>query len=290
MSEADIGGVRITSPDRVLARGPSGDLTKRDLAEHYARVAERMLPHAARRPLTLVRCPRGVGADCFFQKHVQDSFPEAIGRVAIEEKEGTASYPTISDRRGLISLAQLAVIEVHINAARVDRLDRPDRVVFDLDPGPGVTFAEVVKAAGDVRAALKRRELASFPLLTGSKGIHVVVPIERRSSWAAAHDFAREVAQQLSAEAPERFVAAAAKSKRERRIFIDWLRNGPSATAVCPWSPRAKPGLPVAMPVSWAELGGVKASDAFDIKSAAARLNADPWGSWQELRQRLRTR
>jgi len=286
MAAMKVHGVSLTSPDKALADG----VTKRDLAEHYARVAERALPHLADRPITLVRCPDGLDGGCFFQKHAQRGAPDALGRVTVEERDGPAEYLYVDDAAGLVALAQLAALEVHVPWARRDRQDRRDRLVFDRDPGPGGAFADGVAAAREVRDRLDADGLRSFPLLTGGSGIHVVVPLARRHAPDAVRGFAKATAARMTEDAPDRYVATVDKDARAGRVFVDYLRNGPGATAIAPYSPRAKSQLPVAVPIRWDELGRVEASAAYPLVALPRRLGAlkgDPWDDWRELRQRL---
>jgi len=223
----DVDGVRLTSPDRVLY--PEQGITKRELAAYCLAVADRMLPHVAGRPVTLVRCPAGRQKSCFYQRHAAAGAWPGIERIEIAGPGPAATYLSIASRQGLIALVQLGVLEIHPWGARADRPDRPDRIVFDLDPGEGVAFADVVAAAHAVRAALTRAGLASFVMTTGGKGLHVVVPIARRAPVKA---FARGVADGLAQEAPDRFLTRVSIAERRGRIFIDTLRNDPSASAV----------------------------------------------------------
>jgi DNA ligase D len=192
--ETTVGGVRLTSPDKVLY--PEQGITKRELAEYYLAVAGRILKHLARRPITMVRCPTGRQKTCFYQRHAGSGVPEEISQIAIEGFDEPYLY--IGDEAGLVALVQMGVLEVHPWNARTDRPDRPDRIVFDLDPGEGLSFADVVEAAHEVRAALDQVGLGSFAKTTGGKGIHVVVPIERTAGWDEAKAFAKALAAALA--------------------------------------------------------------------------------------------
>ena len=281
----EIAGVRISHASRVVF--PDSGLTKGDVAQWYARAAGRLLAYAAERPASLVRCPDGIAGKCFFQKHAGQLPPE-IDTVRLAEKDGTqADYIVINDIKGLVAAAQMGMIELHIWGARRDRLERPDRMVLDLDPDTSVGFAEVRRAARDIRQVLDAAGLASFAMLTGGKGIHVVVPLDRRQGWDALSTVARGVARRLEAAEPDRFVASAPKEKRRNRIFIDWLRNTRGATSVVPFSVRARKGAPVAVPVAWEELDDIGAANAFHIGNAAGRLALDPWSGAEGLRQSL---
>jgi bifunctional non-homologous end joining protein LigD len=273
-----VAGVRVTNPDRVMF--PRQGATKRAIAEYYAEAAELMLPFLSRRPLTLVRCPEGRGEECFFQKHAGASVPDDIQRISIEERSGkTRDYMLVNSRRGLVATAQVGALELHIWGSRSDRLERPERVVFDLDPDESVRFTTVRDAAFELREVLEAAGLQSFALLTGGKGVHVIVPIRRTRPWADVKDFAQGVATRLAEAAPERYVAKASKELRKDRIYLDWLRNERGATAIAPWSPRARPGASIAAPVDWEELDDLSASATFTLDNIAARL-AKARGIW----------
>jgi bifunctional non-homologous end joining protein LigD len=287
---SDPAGGKLTSPDKVLFA--EAGITKAELAAYFSGVAERMLPHVADRPLSLVRCPEGTGEECFFQKHTAKGMPRALLSIPITENDGeVAKYLMIDSPAGLTAAAQIGALELHIWGAHADTVEHPDRMVFDLDPDGDVTFADVRAAARDVRDLLKAAHLTSFPLVTGGKGIHVVVPLDASQSWDEVKTFAKGVAAKLAATEPERFTATMSKAKRKGRIFIDWLRNERGATAIAPYSPRAHGNASVATPVSWAELSGVKAANAFtipDVKLRVAQQKSDPWKGYFALRQRIR--
>jgi bifunctional non-homologous end joining protein LigD len=249
-----------------------------------------MLPHIRNRPLSLVRCPDGAAAQCFFQKHHTRGMPKDLRTVALKESDGKrASYMSIETRAGLVAAAQIGALELHIWGSRADQIERPDRLVFDLDPDEGLPFAEVRLAATVVRALLAGADLESFPLLTGGKGIHVVAPLERRHDWDGVKGFAKAFASKLAEAEPDRFVATMSKARRKGRIFIDWLRNERGATAIAPYSVRAKPHAPVAMPVSWDALAKIERADAFTLPTALAVIekNEDPWKGYFATRQRI---
>ncbi|HUF49721.1 MAG TPA: non-homologous end-joining DNA ligase [Longimicrobiales bacterium] len=284
----DVAGERLTSPDRVLY--PDQGLTKLDLARHYERVAELMLPHIGGRPLTLVRCPSGRQGQCFFQKHLDESAPAAVRRVQVEERDGPAWYGTVDSVAGLVSLVQLGTLEFHTSNARADRLDRPDRFLIDLDPDEGLGWGDVVTAAFEVRDLLAELGLVSFVKTTGGKGLHVVVPLVRRASWDEVKAFSRAVAALLAGAAPDRYTIELAKKKRHGRILLDYLRNTEGATAVEAWSTRARPGAPVAVPIEWDELRDGVRSDSFTVENLPDRLaalRADPWREIGTVRQSL---
>jgi bifunctional non-homologous end joining protein LigD len=271
VKQAMVAGVRISSGERRVYESPP--VTKLKVAQYYAELAERMLPFAGNRPLSLVRCPDGTEGECFFQKHRGEGMPEAIGSVRVREsKGGTKDYICLSDASGLVAAAQFGAIEFHIWGSRADLLERPDRLVFDLDPDEGLGFAAVRKAAMEMRTQLEELGLPSVPMLTGGKGVHVIVPLKRRADWGTVKLFARTFASVVAQHAPERYTATMAKSARKGRIFIDWLRNERGATAVAPYSLRARPGAKVAVPVSWQEFSSIRSAGAVDIKSVRKRL------------------
>lgn len=282
---ATVAGVRISNPDRVLY--PQQGVTKIALARYYEAAAERMLPHVADRLMSLVRCPQGREGSCFYQKHAGEGFPDAILRKEIEEGSGKRnSYLYVRDVEGLVSAVQMGTLEFHIWWSRIDNLEKPDRLVFDLDPDEGLDFSDVKRAAVDMREQLKRLGLNSLAMVTGGKGVHVVVPIARRSPGTDAKHFAEAIARGMAGEEPDRFTATMSKAKRKGRIFIDWLRNERGSTAIAPYSTRARQGAPVAMPVTWNELKNLEAANLFHIEDAARRLDdPDPWaeaGGWRQ--------
>ena len=281
-----IEGVRVTHPDRVLFA--DHNVTKRELIEHYIAVADRMLPHIVDRPISLVRCPQGSGKACFFQKHASDGFPEQFEKVPIREKSGKQDYLYITNVQGLIASVQVGVLELHIWQCHVDDVEKPDRLVFDFDPDEGLDFAAVRSAARDMRARLKKLGLESFPMVTGGKGVHVVAPLTRGHSWDQHKDFAEAMARLMEEEEPERFVANMAKAKRKGRIFVDYLRNQRGATAICPFSTRARKGAHVAVPVSWTALTRLPNAHPAAVGEMAKVLRGkDPWPGYFKLRQKL---
>lgn len=281
-------GVRLTNPDKILY--DEQELTKADLAAYYLTVREFILPHIEKRPLTLVRCPEGSSKKCFYQKHPKAAVPEAMGTIEIEEASGKGTYMVAESFASVLAAVQVGALELHIWGSRVDRLERPDRLVFDLDPAPEVGFEVVCASALAFRDALEHAGLASGCMTTGGKGLHVVVPLERYHDFDEVKAYARAWARKLTADAPEHFVDQASKAKRRGKIFVDYLRNGRGATAVCPYSTRAKAGAPVATPVSWEEVrSGVRPAD-FRVATIGRRLEtlgSDPWEELQDVRQRL---
>ncbi|CAG1007350.1 Multifunctional non-homologous end joining protein LigD [Phycisphaerales bacterium] len=274
---------RLTSPDRIAFpdRGGGYSLTKRQVAEYYEAVAPRMLPHVADRPLAILRCPDGEGGNCFFQKHPAKGMPTAVEGVEVPTDDGKSErHLVIRDAAGLLGLVQMNALEFHPWGAKAGTVETPDRLVFDLDPGPGVMWRQTVEGAVMVRDALAQLKLRGFARLSGGKGIHIVVPVKGDHTWEQAKAFSRAVAETLVKMAPRRFVATAGVHSREGRIFIDYLRNARGATAIAPYSTRARPGAPVALPVAWDELAGLESASAFSTAAVVRRLasgSPDPW-------------
>ncbi|MBN8727184.1 MAG: non-homologous end-joining DNA ligase [Xanthomonadales bacterium] len=283
------GTVAISHPERIVF--PGTGITKQDVADYYRAVAPWLLPEIARRPLSVIRCPGGAGGACFFQKHHADTLGSNVESVPLEEADGDkADYLYIEDERGLIELVQMNTLEFHPWGARIDQPDQPDRLVFDLDPDPGIDWKTLTAAAREVRQRLAGAGLDSFVRLSGGKGVHVVAPIRRGPDWDHAKAFCAAVAEAMAQEQPLRYVATASKAKRKGRIFIDWLRNARGATSVASWSLRAREGAPVAVPLRWEELGRTKGSADYDIARALRRarsLKAHPWGDFAALDQAL---
>lgn len=280
-------GVRLSSPGKVLFAEQG--LTKADLAAHYERVAERIMPHVGNRLLSLVRCPEGAGGQCFFQKHGSRGFPDELHEMEIEESDGRKDkYLYAAGLDGLIAGVQMGTLEFHIWGSRIDDIEKPDRLVLDLDPDEGLSFADVRAAAVEMRDRLAALGLETVPLVTGGKGVHVVAPLQRRAGWPQVKEFARGFAKSLEEEAPERYVATASKAKRRGRIFVDYLRNERGSTAISPYSTRARKGAPVATPVSWEELATLEAANIFHIADMDKRLAMkDPWAEADGWRQSI---
>lgn len=280
--------VKLTHPERVVY--PGSGITKAEVAGYYRAVARWMLPELVRRPLSLVRCPDGVEGECFFQKHHSEALGARVSAIPLRQKSGTEDYLYIEDLSGLLALVQMNALEFHPWGATVDAPERPDRLVFDLDPGDGVDWPQVKAAAREVRKRLHKTGLESFVRLSGGKGLHVVAPIRPGPSWEQAKDFCEAIAKALAQDQPLHYLATASKAERTGRIFIDWLRNARGSTSVCGWSLRARPDATVAMPIRWEELGKVASPGAFGLaaaKARAARLRSDPWADIAGLRQTL---
>jgi bifunctional non-homologous end joining protein LigD len=286
-AKSEVGGITISHPSRVVF--PDDGITKLQLAEYYDAVAAFILPHLVKRPLSLLRCPIGIGGECFFQKHFATGV-KSLPRVAIEEKHGTSEYVMIRNTRELIMLIQEGVIEIHPWGARGDDPEKPDQLIFDLDPAPDVAFSAVVEAAVALRGYLETIGLQSFAKTTGGKGLHVVAPLRRGIGWKPLKEFAHAVGERFTAAAPSRFTLNARKVMRTHKIFIDYLRNDKGSTAVAPYVVRARRGAPVAMPLDWGEVVATLRPDKFTLATVPALLRArkqDPWAAMATLRQSI---
>jgi len=287
-TEASI-GIKITNPDRVIY--PGDGLTKQDLADYYTQVEALMMVDTGGRPITLIRCPQGRGKHCFFQKHDSGTMGEHVKHIPIKEKDGeVADYLYVDDVRGLLACVQMGTIEFHGWGSRVAKVEYPDRLVFDLDPDVGLDFAAVRSAAVRLRELLADLGLKSFPLLTGGKGIHVVVPLDAKAKWDKVKSFAERFSRAVAEAEPERFTANIRKAQRKGRIFLDWLRNQRGATAVLPYSARAREGAPVAAPIAWEELDDYQGGNAFSIRDAdtlVARASSKMLAGWGQAKQSL---
>lgn len=272
--------MELTHPDKVLF-GDAG-ITKADLAEHYARVADVMLPHVVERPLSLQVYPGGVEKRGHFLKQIPDYFPGWIERVELPKRGGRITHMVATDPDSLRMLAQHNAITPHVPTARVDRPDRPDRLIVDFDPEGEDDWAAIVAAAGSAVGRLRDAGLAPFAMTTGSRGLHVVAPLRREVDYPAVLDMAKDLAAGLVAEMPEALSTAFKKEKREGRIFVDHLRNRKAHTAVAPWAVRARAGAPVAMPISLDELAGLESPRAWTLRDVAERLEraGDPWAGF----------
>jgi bifunctional non-homologous end joining protein LigD len=278
------GKVKLTHPDRVY--WDDVGVTKCDVAEYYQKIWKWMRPHVTGRVIAVVRCPEGASGQCFFQKHARAGIPTDFLHLVPEKGDKVIS---IDDLDGLIALVQGGALEIHIRGSTIDDLGSADRLVFDLDPGPGLTFSDVVAAARDVRARLKRIKLTSFVKTTGGKGLHVVVPI-KPAPWATAKKFCHAVALSMEQDDPKRYLSTAIKARRNNRIFVDYLRNSTEATAIAPYATRARAGAPVAVPVDWSELGSLKGGNQYTVENVMQRmgkLRKDPWAAMGRVKQAL---
>jgi bifunctional non-homologous end joining protein LigD len=282
-----VAGITLSHPDRLYWEDAS--ITKRDLADYYVEVWDWIAPHLVGRPIALVRCPEGAeSADhggCFFQKHAKAGLMPKHLHLVPEKGDKIIS---IDDLDGLISLVQAGVLEIHTRGSTIHHLDKADRLVFDFDPGPGVGWKEIVAAARDIRERLQQIGLETLLKTSGGKGLHVVLPIEP-TPWEEAKAFTQIVARAMEADDPDRYISTATKAKRNNRIFVDYLRNSREATAVAPYSTRARPGAPVSVPIDWSELRTLKGANQYTVKNLMARLKRkkDPWAEIAKMKQRL---
>jgi bifunctional non-homologous end joining protein LigD len=282
-------GIEISSPERVIF--PELSLTKKDLADYYAAIEPLIMVDAAKRPMTLIRCPGGRTGECFFQKHDKGTFGPNVKQIPIEEKDGhTEDYLYFDDIRGLLACVQMGTVEFHGWGSRVEKVEYPDRLVFDLDPDVGLDFNKVKAAAVRLKGLLEDLGLKSFPLLSGGKGIHVVVPLDASADWPAVKSFADRFSRAIAEAEPDMFTANIRKVQRKGRIFLDWLRNQRGATAVMPYSARAREGAPVSAPVTWEELDRFDSGHHFSIRNAdelLKRASSKALAGWGQARQSL---
>lgn len=288
--EGEHAPVRLTHPEKILDE--ASGITKQMLADYYWAVAEHMLPHIANRPLSLVRCPDGAGKPCFFQKHVNTMLPEGISGIDIADKKGKVEpYITLSTPEALAGLAQLGVLEVHPWGSHNSDLEHPDRLIFDLDPDETLPWKEVVESAMEVKDLLKQIGLESFVKTTGGKGLHIVAPIEPKYDWAEIKEVARQIVISMEKAAPDRYLTKMTKAARKGKIYLDYLRNERGATSVAAYSPRARPGAGVSMPLNWSELKKMGERPAYSVANFAEwrrRLKKDPWMKMGEVKQGLK--
>ncbi|MBN1321941.1 MAG: non-homologous end-joining DNA ligase [Thermoleophilia bacterium] len=290
-------GVTLTNPDRVY--WPRDRVTKRDLADHYHRVAPHMLPYVLGRPVSMVRCPGGLSElpaevrrgrrrvdACFFHKHPGDDFPGPFERVTITESGGPAPYLTITEAGSLTAPAQMGTLEIHVWGSTWPDIEHVDTLVFDLDPDPAIPWRELADGARLVRDLLSGVGITSFVKTTGGKGLHVVAPVKPERGWEEVRVFCREVAETAAGEAPDRFTGNMSKAKRGGKIYIDYVRNNRGATSIAPYSTRAKEGATIAVPLRWAELSGRIRPDTYTLRTLPNRLRrlaGDPWEGYFEI-------
>ncbi|GLR48161.1 DNA ligase D [Sphingomonas astaxanthinifaciens] len=287
-THADL-GLRLTSPDRVVF--PEDGLTKADLADYYAAVADLLMVDLRDRPMTLIRCPSGRAKNCFFQKHDSGSMGAHVRHVPVKESDGsTEDYLYVDEAIGALECVQMNTIEFHSWGSRIDALEKPDRLVFDLDPDEGLGFDKVKAAAVRLKELLADLGLETFPLLSGGKGIHVIAPLDQSRDWPTVKSFAERFSRAIAEAEPDTFTANIRKNQRKDRIFLDWLRNQRGATAVLPYSARAREGAPVAVPVAWDELPAITGANIYSIRDARAlleRASGKALKGWGEARQAL---
>jgi bifunctional non-homologous end joining protein LigD len=281
-----IAGVEISHPDKILFEDPA--VTKEQVIRYYEQASERMLPYISHRLLSIVRCPKGISQTCFFKKHPGPG-SKGIVPFTVPNSEGEPEeYFYIEDVSGLISEAQMGTLEFHLWGSRTEDPEKPDMMVFDLDPDEGMELGQVREGVRDVKSILGQLSLCSYLKTSGGKGYHVVVPFQPSANWDAFHDFARHIAEVMEQKWPDRYTSNIRKEKRKNRIFIDWQRNGRGATSVAPYSLRARKGARVSMPIPWEELDNV-APDGITIEDALRRIEKeDPWKGFFEIQQRLK--
>ncbi len=287
VAHALVAGVRISHPDRVVF--PELGVTKAELARYYAAIADWIVPHVEGRPLTLVRCPEGVGEGCLYMRHTRAWGPRVVRRVKIREQTKVGEYLVADDVAALVSLVQIGIIEFHTWNAAADDIERPNRIVWDLDPGPEVGWTDVVGVARNVRALARTLGLDCWVKTTGGRGLHVVAPILPARDWSDCLAFSRAVADALVRQDTRRCTTKFAKRGRESKILIDYLRNNRTNTSIAAYSSRARPGGPVSMPVDWSALGPRLDPASFDVVTVPRRLahGRDPWAGYWTSRQRL---
>ncbi len=282
-----IHGIKISNPDKVLYEEPR--ITKEDVIRYYAAVSEHMLPYVSHRLLSTIRCPKGISQTCFYKKHPGPGNKELV-TIPVENGsgEGEEEYFYLINTAGLIAEAQMGTLEFHIWGSRVETLELPDLMVFDLDPDEGMELSRVRQGVLDVKEILTELSLTSYLKTSGGKGYHVVVPLQPLASWETFHSFSRSVAEVMEYKWPDRYTGNVRKSKRSGKIFIDWMRNGRAATSVAPYSLRARKGARVSMPIFWEELDQV-APDGITMEDALRRIGGpDPWKGFFEINQRIK--
>ena len=279
----------ITHPNKIL--DAASGMTKQMLAEYYLAVAEHMLPHVGDRPLSVVRCPEGTGQQCFFQKHIGMGMPDGVESVSIPNRKTgkKEEFLTLNSAEGLLGLAQMGVLEIHPWGSRNESIESPDRIIFDLDPDEAIAWATLAQSAKDLRARLGKLGLESFLKHTGGKGLHVVAPVQPEHSWPTVKEFSRAIALQMEKAQPDLYVTKMTKAIRKGRIYLDYLRNEREATAIAPFSPRARSGIPVSVTMSWKELDAKNPPSCHvaDLPEWKSRLARDPWKEIATSKQSL---
>jgi len=281
-----IQGIKITHPEKILFYEP--EITKEDVIRYYEKVAERMMPYVSHRILSIVRCPKGISETCFYKKHPGRN-SKSIVTIPVRNEEGeTEDYFYIESVSGLIAEAQMGTLEFHPWGSRIDELEKPDIMVFDLDPDAGMDLSSVRQGVRDLQGILAELSLVTYLKTSGGKGYHIVVPFKPAASWHAFHDFARRIAEVMEQKWPERYTSNVRKAKRTNKIFIDWIRNGRGATSIAPYSIRARKGAKVSMPIAWEELDAV-APGGVDMADALIRIaRDDPWKGFYQTNQVLK--
>ncbi len=280
-----IDGIKITNPDKVIFDEPV--ITKADVVRYYAKAAERMLPYVEHRLLSIVRCPKGIAQSCFYKKHPGPDNKEIVTMPVLNSRGEKKDYFYIENAAGLLFEAQMGTLEFHTWGSRVDDIEKPDIMVFDLDPDEGMDLEKVRQGVKDIKSLLDRLPLDAFLKTSGGKGYHVVVPFQPSVAWETFHDFARRIAEAMEQQWPDRYTSNVRKNKRANKIFIDWIRNGRGATSIAPYSLRARKGDRVSMPITWQELDSV-APASVSMEDALRRIGGnDPWQDFFQTRQQL---
>ena len=286
---ANRSAVVITHPDKVLDE--TSGMTKQDLADYYAAISSHILTYIADRPLSIVRCPEGSSKACFFQKHVGSGMPESVKIIPVPNRKSGESenYLAVDSVEGLVGLAQMGVLEIHSWGSKEESLNTPDQIVIDLDPDASIDWKTLAGSAQELRKYLRKLGLESFLKCTGGKGLHVVVPIRPEHEWPVVKEFAHAIVRRLEEGNPELYVTTMSKAVRKNHIYLDYLRNDREATAIAPFSPRARAGIPVAIPLEWKELNAAEMPvfRVSDFTKWKARLKRDPWAAMSTLRQRV---
>jgi bifunctional non-homologous end joining protein LigD len=281
-----VAGVRISHPDRVIY--PELGISKLQLARYYNEIGEWIVPHVARRPLTLVHCPDGLSSPCIYLRHGKAWGPRALRRVNIQEKTKVGEYLVADSLEGVVSLAQMGIVEIHTWNSTAEDIEHPNRLVWDLDPGPGVAWTQIVKAARLVRKVLKTLSLMSWVKTTGGRGLHVVAPVTPRRDVTQCLEFSRGVSEAIVRTDPRLYTTTFAKLGRERKILLDFMRNNRTNTSIAAFSPRARPGAMVSMPLDWAELSGSPSKWTLTtVPRRLKRLRKDPWAGYWTAAQEI---
>jgi bifunctional non-homologous end joining protein LigD len=284
-TDAVVRGIRISHPDRIIY--PRLEFSKLDLVRYYERVGDAMLPHVIDRPLTLVHCPDGLNAPCNYMRHRKVWGPDVLRRITIREKTKVGEYLVVDDIEGVIALAQIGVVEIHTWNSTSKDIERPNRLVWDFDPGPKTPWADVVKSAKAIRELLETLGLQSWLKTTGGHGLHVVVPIVPHRQWDECLDFARAVASALAATDRSLYTITFAKQGREAKILIDYLRNNRTNTSVCAYSARARESATVSMPIDWSQLSTRLKPERFTVETVGRKALADSWKDYWKAKQKI---
>lgn len=279
--------VRLSHPDKLYF--PKAKISKSDLAQYYHRYIDWILPHLKNRPVSILRCPEGIKGECFYQKHIE-SLPNTIGQVTVKEQNAIGQHLVIKNEASLISLVQYGALELHTWGSLADDIDTPDRMVFDLDPGPRLSFDKIIAGAYLLHKELANLGLESFVKTSGKKGLHVFVPLKRVHTWDEVKSFAQTLAERLAEQNPKNYVATINKQKRQGRILIDYLRNQRGSTTVAAYSTRATPIAGISTPLAWEELKKLSSAAEFNFSTIPQRLKnlkRDPWENYFKLKQKL---